>query len=154
VLPQPGQHAAGDGAPVPLTQLRPLLLPLAAPPRRWGRRRRGGGGSGGGGGGEAARASGRRRGRRGGWIYVPEGVLRGHGAPPPICERGWGAPRQVPVRTLVKEAETGVQKKSGRNADVARLTKPAQAGMGSRKSGGRALWTSDESGGNFSFLRK
>lgn len=72
VLPQPGQHAAGDGAPVPLPQLGPLLLPLAAPPRR----------GGGGGGGEAARASARRRGRRRRGIGGLVGVLRGHGAPP------------------------------------------------------------------------
>jgi hypothetical protein len=31
VLPEPGQHAASDGAPVPLPQLRPLLLPLPLP---------------------------------------------------------------------------------------------------------------------------
>jgi hypothetical protein len=37
VLPEPSQHAASDGTPVPLPQLRPLLLPLpllhTSPPR-------------------------------------------------------------------------------------------------------------------------
>lgn len=97
VLPQPGQHAAGDGPAVPLPQLRPLLLPLplplaspsaaAAPPRR---RRRGGGGGGGGGvgrdggwgwgGDEAPRAAVRRR------VPVQHRrvrVLQAHRAPPP-----------------------------------------------------------------------
>lgn len=110
VLPQPGQHAAGDGPAVPLPQLRPLLLLSSPSPplrRRAPRRGRRGGGGG--------------VGRDGGWGGVETRPAGGGAAagprPAPESAGASGSSRAAAAVAVAPICGRGGGEKSGESED-------------------------------------